>query len=93
MNSSDFGQAISWHLSQLLKLKNFKRVTFTEITAEHVRKQMLKPRSLDMNLVNAQECRRILDRLAGYQMSPALWKKIGKYLSIFLVKKSCSNSY
>lgn len=54
-------------------------MTFTEITSDHICKQMQHPRSIDANLVNAQECRRLLDRLAGYQMSPALWKKIGEY--------------
>lgn len=77
------GEAISWHLSQVLKVdpaeKN--RVTFNEITKTGVTQGMENPRQLDMNLVNAQQARRILDRIVGYKLSPFLWKKIRKGLS------------
>ena len=77
------GEAISWHLSQILKTDpaDENRVTFTEITKSGIQKGMASPRSLDMDLVNAQQARRILDRIVGYQISPFLWKKIRKGLS------------
>ncbi len=77
------GEAIAWHLAQMLNLpldeKN--RVTFNEITKTGVVAGMAKPRVLDMNLVNAQQARRVLDRIVGYQLSPFLWKKVRKGLS------------
>lgn len=77
------GEAISWHLSQLLKVDTGQdnRVTFNEITKTGVKQGMDKPRRLDMDLVNAQQARRILDRIVGYKLSPFLWKKIRKGLS------------
>lgn len=77
------GEAISWHLAQMLKvdLTEKNRVTFTEITRTGVAQGMAAPRSVDMNLVNAQQARRALDRLVGYRISPFLWKKIRKGLS------------
>lgn len=77
------GEAISWHLAQMLKtdLNEKNRVTFNEITKTGVAQGMAAPRSLDMGLVNAQQARRILDRLVGYRISPFLWKKIRKGLS------------
>ena len=77
------GEAISWHLAQLLNLdqEEANRVTFNEITKTGVQNGMAHPRSIDMDLVNAQQTRRILDRLVGYQISPFLWKKIRSGLS------------
>lgn len=77
------GEAISWHLAQLLKVdpQGDNRVTFNEITKSGVTQGMEHPRQLDMDLVNAQQARRILDRIVGYKLSPFLWKKIRKGLS------------
>ena len=77
------GEAISWHLKSLLDLpdKKTKRVTFNEITKNVVRQSIQHPRDIDQNLVDAQQARRILDRLVGYQLSPLLWKKIRRGLS------------
>ena len=77
------GEAISWHLAQMLKvdLNDKNRVTFNEITKNGVQQGMKAPRKVDMDLVNAQQARRVLDRLVGYQLSPFLWKKIRKGLS------------
>ena len=77
------GEAISWHLAQILNVDpaHAHRVTFTEITKAGIDKGMQHPRHLDMDLVNAQQARRILDRIVGYQLSPFLWKKIRKGLS------------
>ena len=77
------GEAISWHLAQILKmdLDAENRVTFNEITKSGVTQGMEHPRKLDMNLVNAQQARRVLDRIVGYKLSPFLWKKIRKGLS------------
>ena len=76
-------EAISWHLAQALKidLNQQNRVTFNEITKSGVQQGMSNPRSIDMNLVNAQQARRILDRIVGYKLSPFLWKKIRSGLS------------
>jgi DNA topoisomerase-1 len=77
------GEAISWHLSQLIQEDNphIQRATFHEITKEGVEEAFKKPGELDVNLIQAQQTRRILDRLVGYLISPLLWKKIGKGLS------------
>ncbi len=77
------GEAISWHLAQLLKtdLSENNRVTFNEITKSGVAQGMAAPRCVNMDLVNAQQARRVLDRLVGYRISPFLWKKIRKGLS------------
>ena len=77
------GEAISWHLKELLGLPDEKahRVTFNEITQRVVKESIQHPRSIDYNLVDAQQARRILDRIVGYQLSPLLWKKIRRGLS------------
>lgn len=76
------GEAISWHLkNQLGKGKNVYRITFDEITTSAVKKAFDNPHSIDMNLVNAQQARRILDRLVGYSLSPLLWRKVTRGLS------------
>ena len=77
------GEAISWHLKELLNLPDERafRVTFNEITKNVVINSIANPRTIDMNLVNAQQARRILDRIVGYKLSPLLWKKIRRGLS------------
>ena len=77
------GEAISWHLKELLDLPDGKtsRVTFNEITKKVVTESIAAPRDIDQNLVDAQQARRILDRIVGYQLSPLLWKKIRRGLS------------
>lgn len=77
------GEAISWHLAHILKLDEADnvRVEFNEITKEAVKKAIKNPRKIDINLVDAQQARRILDRLVGYKISPLLWRKIRKGLS------------
>ncbi len=79
------GEAISWHLIAAAKLDNGKipihRVVFHEITKEAVEKAFRHPRSIDMNLVDAQQARRLLDRLVGYKLSPLLWRKVQRGLS------------
>ncbi len=77
------GEAISWHLKELLGLPDEKaqRVTFNEITQKVVRESIQNPRDIDYDLVDAQQARRILDRIVGYQLSPLLWKKVRRGLS------------
>lgn len=77
------GEAISWHLAQLLNLNmnDNNRVTFNEITKTGIQNGMNNPRQIDIDLVNAQQTRRILDRIVGYQLSPFLWKKVKRGLS------------
>src|SRR3989344_5448990 len=77
------GEAIAWHLAHILNGKGMviKRVVFHEITEEAIKDAFKHPRELDLKLVDAQQARRILDRLVGYKLSPLLWKKIKKGLS------------
>jgi DNA topoisomerase-1 len=77
------GEAIAWHLYEVLKLdqSRTKRIVFHEITKEAILKAIEKPRDIDINLVNAQQARRVLDRLVGFELSPVLWKKVKPSLS------------
>ena len=77
------GEAIAWHLANILNLDDKKadRVTFNEITKTAVQKAIKEPRSIDINLVDAQQARRVLDRIVGYKISPVLWKKVKRGLS------------
>ena len=77
------GEAIAWHLAYILGIdvKSSCRVTFNEITKTAVQKAMKEPRTLDINLIDAQQARRVLDRIVGYKISPVLWKKVRRGLS------------
>lgn len=77
------GEAIAWHLAHILELEDSKenRVVFNEITKDAVKESFKHPREIEMNLVDAQQARRVLDRLVGYNISPVLWKKVKKGLS------------
>ena len=77
------GEAIAWHLAHILEMdeNGINRVTFNEITKNAVQEAMKEPRTLNKNLIDAQQARRVLDRIVGYQISPLLWKKVRKGLS------------
>lgn len=76
------GEAIAWHIAQKLKVEKGKnRISFNEITEKAVSQAFKNPREINLNMVNSQKARRLLDRLVGYKISPLLWKKIGKKLS------------
>ena len=77
------GEAISWHLAAALKLdeKKMRRITFNEITKNAVKASLKTPRDIDMDLVDAQQARRVLDRMVGYRISPLLWAKVKRGLS------------
>ena len=77
------GEAIAWHLIEALKLdlNTTKRIVFHEITKKAINHAVQNPRSLNQDLVNAQQARRVLDRLVGFELSPVLWKKVKRGLS------------
>ena len=77
------GEAIAWHLIEALKLdlNSTKRIVFHEITKKAINHAVQNPRSLNQDLVNAQQARRVLDRLVGFELSPVLWKKVKRGLS------------
>lgn len=87
------GEAIAWHVSNLLKMDDTakNRVTFNEITKDAVKEAFKEPRAINMDLVDAQQARRVLDRLVGYSISPILWKKVKKGLSAGRVQSVALN--
>ncbi len=86
------GEAISWHLAAILDIdpESACRITFNEITKTAVKEAITQPRKIDIDLVDAQQARRVLDRIVGYQLSPLLWKKVKKGLSAGRVQSACT---
>ena len=86
------GEAISWHLANILDIDpdSACRITFNEITKNAVKDAITQPRKIDLDLVDAQQARRVLDRIVGYQLSPLLWKKVKKGLSAGRVQSACT---
>ena len=89
------GEAISWHLAFLLGLDPDQpcRIVFNEITKDAIKKAVKEPRPIDLGLVDAQQARRVLDRLVGYQISPLLWRKIQKRSQCRQSSVSCIKDY
>ena len=87
------GEAISWHLISALNLadKNVSRISFNEITKKAVKEALKNPRDIDMDLVDAQQARRVLDRVVGYEISPVLWEKVKRGLSAGRVQSAALN--
>ena len=69
------GEAIAWHIKEYFNLKNYKRIVFNEITKDALKYAILNPRKIDMNLVDAQQARRFIDRIVGFDITPMLWKQ------------------
>ena len=76
------GESIAWHIKECFNLKNYKRIVFNEITKESLRTAVLNPRKIDMNLVDAQQARRFLDRIVGFEITPLLWKNFNTNLTL-----------
>ena len=76
------GEAISWHIKEHFKLKNYKRIVFNEITKDALKHAILNPRKIDMNLVDAQQARRFLDRIVGFEITPLLWSKFNTNITL-----------
>ena len=89
------GEAIAWHLAYILSLdpKTVSRVTFNEITKNAVQNGIAHPRNIDLNLTDAQQARRVMDRIVGYKISPVLWRKVRKRFICRSCSISCSKTY
>jgi len=89
------GEAIAWHLAKILEIKEeaLCRVTFNEITKEAVKNAVKNPRTINKDLIDAQQARRVLDRIVGYKISPVLWKKVRKGLSARTCSICCGKTY
>ena len=76
------GEAIAWHIKEFFNLKNYKRIVFNEITKDSIKTAVLNPKKIDMNLVNAQQARRFLDRIVGFEITPLLWNNFNTNLTL-----------